>query len=114
MVVETIDNVERPARDAVCHRPDPVIAAILTSLPSIETRDFEGDWLLRPTHFMPWRSAVSDEPEARSKYLDLIKILETEAIYWPYLSHWGDWIIPPAISINSHSLAQEQEGCNSP
>lgn len=87
IVVETIEGFEHPAWDAVRHGPDRVIGAILTSLPSIEIRDDEGDQLLRPANFTLWRNAAPDDSEARSRYLELMKILETEPNYWLHLSY---------------------------
>ncbi|RSB82337.1 hypothetical protein EFD55_06225 [Rhizobium pisi] len=87
IVVETIEGFEHPAWDAVRHGPDRVIAAILTSLPSIEICDYEGDQLLRPANFTLWRNAAPDDSEARSRYLELMKILETEPNYWLHLSY---------------------------
>ena len=87
IVVETIEGFEHPTWNAARHGTDRVMAMILTSLPSIEIRDLEGDQLFRPANFTSWRNAAPDDSEVRSRYLELIKILETEPNYWLHLSY---------------------------
>lgn len=81
IVVETVGGSAHPTWDSVRRGPDRDLAMIIKSLPSIETTDFEGDPLIRPTDFALWRKAAPDEPEARSCYLKLVGILENEPDY---------------------------------
>ncbi|MEF0938953.1 hypothetical protein [Rhizobium sp. BR 362] len=87
IVVETVGGSEHPTWKSVRHGPDRDLAAIIKSLPSAQTTDFEGDLLLRPVDFVLWKTAAPNEPEAKSRYLELIGILEMEPHYWLHLSY---------------------------
>lgn len=87
IIVETVEGVEHPIWDSVWRGPDRDIAAIIKTLPIIQTEDFEGDMLLRPADFSVWRGAAPSESEARARYLELVDILEAEPEYWFDLSY---------------------------
>lgn len=87
IVVKTAAGTEHPKWDAVRQGPDRKIADIIKLLPSLENIDFEGDAIIRPSDFVTWRQAAPEDVEARSRYLDLVGILETEPEYWIVLSY---------------------------
>ena len=87
IIVETVQGVEHPIWDGVRRGPDRDIAAIIKTLPVVQSEDFEGDVLLRPADFSDWRGAAPSESEARARYLELVDILEAEPEYWLHLSY---------------------------
>lgn len=87
IVVETAGGIEHPKWDAVRRSADRQIAGIIKSLPKLEDVDFEGDPIARPADFVVWREAAPEDAEARSRYLDLVSILEAEPEYWFILSY---------------------------
>ena len=87
IVVETVAGLEHPKWDAVRRGPDRQIADIIKSLPALGDTDFEGDPIIRPSDFAAWKEAAPEDAETRSRYLDLVGILEAEPEYWVVLSY---------------------------
>lgn len=87
IVVETADGADHPTWDAVRRGPDRQIAEIIETLPTLAEVDFEGEQIIRPSDFVAWRQAAPEDAEARSRYLDLVSILEAEPEYWVVLSY---------------------------
>ncbi len=87
IVVETTDGLEHPTWDPVRRGPDRDIATLIKSLPAVHTQDSEGDTIIRPSDFSAWKQAAPVDAEARSRYLDLVAILQADPKYWIVLSY---------------------------
>jgi hypothetical protein len=87
IVVETADGLEHPTWDPVRRGPDRDVATIIKTLPQLQSEDFEGDPIIRPSDFIAGKEAAPQEAETRSRYLELVELLEVEPQYWIVLSY---------------------------
>ena len=87
IVVQTAAGSVHPRWDEVRKAADRQIVDIINSLPALEGVDVEGDRIIRPVDFPAWKKAAPQDAEARSRYLDLVGILEADPGYWITLSY---------------------------